>query len=382
MRHLIKFGLIFLVATAIVAVWWLTRPEPVKVVVAQVGRGDVESMDANTRAGTVKACRRAGISPATGGQIVRLTVKEGDHVEAGQLLLELWNEDLQARVALAQSEVKAAGSRRDATCLNAQVARREANRLKRLRQSNAVSAEAVDKAETSARAQHAECKAAEASISVAGAKLGLAKAGLERTRLEAPFAGVVAQVNGELMEYVTPSPVGVITPPAIDLIDPACFYVKAPIDEVDAPGIEVGMPVRITMDAFGERVFSGKVRRIADYVLDLEKQARTLDIDVAFTEVPDDVRLLAGYSADVEIILQTVSNVVKVSTPAVLDGNRVFVFHPQRGVLEERQVDTGVSNWDFTEVRSGLKPDEWVVTSVDRAGVEDGAAAVKDTESP
>ena len=60
--------------------------------------------------------------------------------------------------------------------------------------------------------------------------------------LTAPFDGVVAEVNAELGEYVTPSPPGIPTPPAVDLIDDRCLYVTAPIDEVDAPEIRTGMP--------------------------------------------------------------------------------------------------------------------------------------------
>ena len=69
------------------AIWHYTRPEPVEVVVRPVQNGQVEKIVANTRAGTVEACRRAKLSPSIGGQIARLPVKEGYRVSAGQLLL-------------------------------------------------------------------------------------------------------------------------------------------------------------------------------------------------------------------------------------------------------------------------------------------------------
>ena len=56
----------------------------------------------------------------------------------------------------------------------------------------------------------------------------------DRTELRAPFDGTVAEINGELGEVVTPSPIGVATLPAVDLMDISCLYVSAPIDEVDA----------------------------------------------------------------------------------------------------------------------------------------------------
>ncbi|GIS40229.1 MAG: hypothetical protein Ct9H90mP13_00750 [Pseudomonadota bacterium] len=60
---------------------------------------------------------------------------------------------------------------------------------------------------------------------------------LERTMLIAPFDGIVAEIEGKLGEYVTPSPVGVATKPTLDLIDNSFLYIKAPIDEIDAPDV-------------------------------------------------------------------------------------------------------------------------------------------------
>ena len=85
---------------------------------------------------------------------------------------------------------------------------------------------------------------------------------LDQATLRAPFAGIVAQINGEVGEFVTPSPPGIPTPPAVDLIDDSCLYVEAPIDEVDAARVKSGMPVRISLDAFRGQSFAGTVTRI------------------------------------------------------------------------------------------------------------------------
>ncbi|PIQ40119.1 MAG: efflux transporter periplasmic adaptor subunit, partial [Thalassolituus sp. CG17_big_fil_post_rev_8_21_14_2_50_53_8] len=89
----------------------------------------------------------------------------------------------------------------------------------------------------------------EAQVQNAKASVAVQQARLAQTQLRAPFAGIVAEVNGEVGEYATPSPPGVATPPAIDLIDERCLYVRAPIDEVDASVIRVGMDARVTLDA-------------------------------------------------------------------------------------------------------------------------------------
>lgn len=375
-RYIRWFIPVLIIASAAVTVWYLTRPDPVQVVVKFVDLGIVERTVANTRAGTVKACRRAKLSPSIGGQIAKLPIREGDTVKSGDLLLEIWNQDLAAEVRLVVSEAEAARARARAACLNADVAQREANRIVNLRKTGATSEEKADKAVTEAKALRADCEAAKASALMSEARIGVAKATLDRTRLIAPFNGVVAEINGELSEYVTPSPLGIATPPVVDLIDNTCFYVTAPIDEVDVPNIEPGMNSRVSLDAFGDRRFAGKVRRIAPYVLDREKQARTVDVEVKFN-IPSDIRqMLAGYSADVEIILDVRENTLRIPTEAVLEGNRVLVYLPDTKVIKERTFKSGISNWYYTEVISGLKPDELVVVNLDRVGMKDGAKAV------
>jgi HlyD family secretion protein len=336
----------------------------------------VERTVANTRAGTVKACRRAKLSPSVGGQIAKLNIHEGDKVKEGDLLLEIWNQDLVAEVQLAQSQAEADRARAKATCLKAEVSQREANRLVKLYDKKVASEEKTDKAVTDAKALKADCNAAKASVLKSEARIGVVKANLDRTRLIAPFNGVVAEINGELSEFVTPSPIGIATPPVVDLIDNTCFYITAPIDEVDVPKIAPGMDARVSLDAFGDRRFPGKVRRIAPYVLDREKQARTVDVEVEFT-MPEDIRkMLAGYSADVEIILNVRQNTLRIPTSSVLDGNRVFVYLPGDKVIKAREFKSGISNWNYTEVISGLKPNELVVTNVDTDGMKDNVAAV------
>jgi HlyD family secretion protein len=355
--------------------WWTTRPAPVEVAVTQVERGTVEETVANTRAGTVKACRRAKLSPSAGGQIALLPIREGDQVKQGQLLLELWNKDLTAELALTRQEAASSAATARAKCIEAEQARREADRQSQLLRRKLVSEEVVDQAESAAAAGAAGCEAARATAAVADAKIGVAQANLEKTRLIAPFAGVVAEINGELNEYVTPSPIGIPTPPAVDLIDNGCFYLTAPIDEVDVAQVAVGQSARVTLDAFGKRRFDGKVQRIADYVLDLEKQARTVDVEVEFIDRADLEQLLAGYSADVEIILEVRRDTLRIPTEAVLDDDQVYVFLADEQLLERRQIEPGIANWDHTEVLGGLTDGEWVVTSVGREGLADGARA-------
>ena len=117
------------------------------------------------------------------------------------------------------------------------------------------------------------------------------------------------------------------------------------------------------------------MRRIADYVLDLEKQARTVDIEVSFNNPEDMAVMLPGYSADAEVILRTREKVLRVPTESVIDKQQVFVFNADSKLLELREVKIGLSNWDSTEIIEGVSEGELIVVSVDRKGVVDGADA-------
>ena len=380
-RHSFRwFIVLLLVVLAGVLVWYKMRPKEIEVTVAQVTRGTVEKIVANTRAGTLKACRKANLSPSVGGQISVLNVDEGDMVKKGQLLLELWNNDLKAEIGLAESEIKAGKTRAAASLLQAEIAQREADRMQQLISDNAISDQDADKAITEAKVLQAAYEAAVIEMATNRARLQVIKANLERSMLLAPFDGIIAKINGELSEYVTPSPPGIPTPPTIELLDISCFYVTAPIDEVDAPAVKVGMEARVIMDAFGDKHFPARVSRIDPYVLDVEKQARTVDVEVQFINNEDGENFLAGYSADVEIITAVEENVLRIPTQALLDNSLVYVYQPQDQRLREKTVRTGISNWDYTQVVEGLQEGESVVISTDRPGLKDGVRVKIPTE--
>ncbi|ENO77208.1 RND family efflux transporter MFP subunit [Thauera sp. 27] len=369
LRRLLLLALLAALAGA--GIWWLTRPKPVEVVVHEVARGTVEATLTNTRAGEIEACQRTRLATIVGGRIDWLGVEEGDRVEAGQVLMRLWHGDLDARAAVNRAQLATARQRVHEACTLADNAEREAARQAQLVRRGFVSASVEERARTEARARRAACDTARADIATAEAQLAATETERQRLVLTAPFAGTVAKISGELGEYSTPSPPGVPTPPAIDLIDDSCLYVKAPMDEIDAPRIQPGLPVRITLEAMPGTVFEGRVKRVAPYITAVERQARTVAVDVDFVR-PEEARgMLVGYSTDVEIVLATRADTLRIPTSALREGRRVLVV--EGDTLIERELETGVANWAFTEVLSGLAAGERIVTSLERDGVSAGA---------
>jgi HlyD family secretion protein len=369
-----RYLIMIVVISGLIAGYYYTkRPKTIEVEAYTVSKGEVKSTVSNTRVGTVKACRRAYLAPATGGQVAKLHVKEGDQVKQGQMLLEVWNDDLKQQVSLKQAEIKANQANAEQTCQLGAYAQRDANRISKLYKDKRFASEGMmDEKVSSAKAQQAACKAAKDKIVVSERSLEAAKAAVERTLLTAPFDGTVAEINAELGEYVTPSPPGIPTLPAIDLMDISCLYVSAPIDEVDAPQIKAGMTACVSLDAFPEKRCSGKVSRIAPYVLEKEKQARTVEVEVKLTDPKDLKELLPGYSADIEVLLNSKDEAIRIPAEAVMENHRVLLIKAD-GQLEERVFEPGLSNWNTVEVISGLKVGDKIVRSIGQDGVVAGA---------
>jgi HlyD family secretion protein len=364
-----------LVLVAVALRFTVFKPKPVPVTLHRVGRGTVEDTVSNSKAGTVTARRRARISPQIGGQAEFIGPREGAAVKAGDILLRINDRDLRANLALAREEVITAAATAREACFTAQQAGRDLGRNEKLRDDNIVSDDLLDRTRSQRDAAVARCEAANAAVERARAAVGLAQANLDKAVLRAPFDGIVADLKAELGEWVSPSPPALPIPPVYDIIDPTSIYVSAPLDEVDSGRVAPGLPARVTLDPFPGRSFSGKVVRVAPYVLDIEAQNRTLEIEVEFDDAAFSRTLLPGSSADVEVILKAVNDVLRVPSYAILEGDRVLVL--DGGVLVARPIATGLRNWEFAEVREGLREGDPVVVSLDRAEVKEGARAVE-----
>ncbi|WP_429035254.1 efflux RND transporter periplasmic adaptor subunit [Aeromonas media] len=338
------------VAVAAVAWWW--RPQPTPIRLTEVGRGDVLVTVVNTRAGTIKSCQRAGLSLPGGGVVAQIAVKAGDRVAKGDLLLTLWSDDIRADLSRALAQQALGKTQREERCSEAAYYEREASRLATLLAKNLTSRTLAEQAQNLADTRRYICRASRQQERVDEALVAQVEARLSERRLQAPFAGVVAEVNSKLGEYMTPSPPGVAMPPVIDLIDDNCLYVSAPIDEVDAARLKVGQRARVLLDAMPGRDFAATVTRIAPYVKELEKQARTVEVEAVLTAPPDDVPLLIGYSADLEVEVTRATEVLRVAASSRADDGSVLRLEGDK--LVRVLPRWGVENWNWIEVAEGL----------------------------
>jgi HlyD family secretion protein len=347
------------------------RPEPVPVRVAAVERAVVEATITNSKAGTVRARRRARISAEVGGRVVEITRREGERVEQGDVLVRLNDATPRAQLALAREGLRVASAVRNEACVAMGRTRRELERKRNLAEQKIVSADVLDSLESAHEAAAAACNASTAERDKAKAAILAAEAELAKFQIRSPFSGVLAEVTAEIGEWITPSPPLLTAPAVIDLIDPSSLYVSAPMDEIDSASIESGQRAKITVDSHPRESFPGVVSRVAPYVVDLETQNRTVEIEVEFEDAELAASLLPGTSADVEVILEVHENVLRIPTSALMAGHRVLL--PENGVLIEQPVEVGLRNWDHAEIVSGLEEGQRVVVSLDRVEVEAGA---------
>lgn len=375
----IAIGVSAIAAIAAVLRFTVFREEVVPVTVFRVARGVVEETVTNSKSGTVETRRRAMLSTEVGGRVLELTVREGDEVVLGQVLMRLADGDVRAQVTQQERALDTARAAEEERCLAAQQAEREYERCLRLAAEEIVSQELLEQVESARAVGRAACETARARILEVEATLELARVNSRKSVLRAPFDGVVAQVTTEVGEWITPSPPGVPIPPVIELLKLGAIYVTAPLDEVDVAKLRVDQPVRITLEAYPDRAFSGRVVRIAPYVVDLEEHSRTFEIEVEFDDADFAGTLLPGASADVEVILDAKEDVLRIPSYALIEGGRVLVLEQER--LVARDVETALKNWAFTEITAGLSAGESVVVSLDRAEVRAGARARSSAET-
>ncbi len=349
----------------------LLAPEPIPVKVVSVEWGRVESTTTNTKAGTIRARRRAKLSPQVSGPVIEITNREGDWVERGAPIIRLDDATQRAQLLLAQESLRAVEASRREACIARDRARRDLETKRKLADKAIVSADVLDQLQSGYEAASAGCSAFSAQVDRARAEIGVVEVELDKLVLRAPFAGVIAEVEVEVGEWITPSPPLLRAPAVIDVIDPSSLYVSAPMDEVDSAQIRAGQRAKVTIDSHPGLLFPGSVVRVAPYVLDVEAQNRTVEIEVELEDKELAPQLLPGTSADVEVVVDVRERALRIPTPALLEGNRVLV--ARNGRLEEQAVEVGLKNWDYAQVTSGLEAGDLVVVSLDRVGVEAGA---------
>jgi membrane fusion protein (multidrug efflux system) len=284
--------------------------------------------------GTVEPTRIAGLASQAEGPVLNCTVREGDHVAAGQELLRLGRR-LSADAAQASAEEELRWQEQEFARVSSLVAE------------NVLARTQLD--------------AARASLERARAGLAQAQQLAGDYSIRAPWDGVVSQVHVADGNYVAPRM------PLVDIYDPASLVLRFSVPEDHAFALELGGRVQATFDALPGQAFTLEIIRAWP---GLERRLRTRAFEAA---LPAGATFAPGMFARVRAQLQEVPAAVTVPAEVVLDdGSSRFVFVLSDGQAARREVETGFEQDGRLLVRSGLEAGEQVIVGgVER--ITDGA---------
>ncbi len=362
----------------------------VEVRMEPVARRDLVA--AVTASGNIEAKSQVDIQSEVTARILRLTVKEGDLVQKGQLLVEL--DQVQFKGAVDRAEAVLTSSQ--ASALQAQAnrdqAKRALDRVNELQRTapTLISVEAVEQAQQAYDVGAANLKAAEAQVMQARASLKEAQDNLGRTKLYAPISGRVVRLAVEEGEVAVPGTFSRDVGLLMRIADMSVIQAKVKVDETDVVRLALGDSVSVSIDAFPDTTFVGTVTKIANSAAALASTGQSTDravdfeVEVTLENPPADVR--PDLSMTARIITDTRKDVLSIpiialtarppkaagdtatamplgdSTAAgkVKDIEGVFVV--TSGVARFRPVKVGIAGDEYFEVLTGLEPGDTVIS--------------------
>lgn len=340
-------------AAAVILIAVMTGRKPVNVKALELKPGELRVIVNATTTSTVKSENEVILSAQRTGRVVKLPVEEGDSVKAGAVIaqLDLTEESVQSESTLAQSKA------------TYQEAERNLRRMEELFRKGMVSQQELDAARRAYEVVRSQYDAAITDVKVRR----------DYSIIQAPFGGVIAKRYTEVGELLLPGK------QIVTIVDPDHIYVLATIDEVDVGRLRLGQSVTVAVDAFPGERFEGVVRRISPIVSGGKLETRTADVWIYFAG--KDGRIKPGMSADVEILINTLRDVISVPSQAVIEREgrkQVYVANGKdlkpgrKAVARLKPVEIGETNWSFTQIVNGLSAGEFVITTPEAAGLKDG----------
>jgi RND family efflux transporter MFP subunit len=314
-------------------------------VTAKVERGRIERVVVAT--GTIEPAREVEVRPRIPGIVERIHVEPGDAVEPGQLLVEIDRELLASQAAEAEAALR-----------ESEVALRfaglELARAEELVASNVQSAQHLD----DMRSRH---EAAQARVTAAQAKLRTLTTQLGYARVTSPLAGRVLDVPVE--EGSAVSPVTAVTGGTLllSLAATSTLHLEGLVDENEVARVSVGQPARLRTEAFGDRSFTGRVRKISP-VGQRVQNVTYFEVEVEVTDA-DAARLRPRMSGDAEIVTEIVDDALLLPEAALrYRGEQVYVEAKNGdGLFAPRDVTIGIVDGSRVQVAEGLGEGDEVV---------------------
>jgi RND family efflux transporter MFP subunit len=389
-RHLLSAAGALLVATSAVGGYALTqngKDDPLGPSV-EVRRGTL--VETASASGKIEPDMQVEVKSRVSGQVIEVLVKEGEQVQAGQLLVRLDPTDATRQLASAKvaknralSDVSAARASLAASDLelkNSQVSQSVAKQSADLGLGSSDAARtaehAAQMASTNVTLKKAQLGASQGALEAAELSVQDAELRLKETSIYAPISGTVLNVAVEKGTLVSSALTNVSGGSAMmTLADLSDLRIVAAVDEAQISHIEKGQRVDISVDTYGDRNFQGVVERVSPLGVDTSSVV-SFDVEIAVKDEASDL-LRSGMSADVEIVTSEQKDVLLIPLLSVQSKGKQRFVKLANG--QERRIVTGATDGAQMVVTEGLAEGDDVLASVPMAAP---AAAQRQNQGP
>ena len=364
---------------------WFGKALTLKVAVENAEkRTIVETITAN---GKIQPEKEVKISPDVSGEIVELTVKEGDNVEKGQLLLRIKPDNYISQKDRSLAEISSAQARQAQAEAQFTQAELSFKRNQQLYAEQTISKSDFEQAEATYKSAKATVDAAKFAITSAQASLKDANENLTKTSIYAPMTGTVSMLLVELGERVAGTNLMAGTE-LMRVADLSRMEAQVQVNENDIPRVKLGDTALIEVDAYLDQKFKGVVTEIANSAKTTGVSAdQVTNFDVKILVLPQSYKKLVdagdknpfrpGMSATVDIRTQSKNDILTVpiqsvttrtdttkiaGTPSEKD-IRTVVFVTDGKYALAKDVKTGIQDNSYIEILSGVSVGDKVVSA-------------------
>jgi len=378
---------VLVVAIVIIGILGSSRKEIIPVQTEKVVKRTITQ--SVTATGTLDPEFKVTITPEVAGEIVELPVKEGQYVHKGDLLIKIRQDAYLAQVEQSEASLKSAQANLSMSKAQLDKVTSDYTRAKELHAKNLVSDADLESAKSSYLSAQGSFQAAQAQIAQTEAALKVQKDQLSKTTIYSPMDGVVSQLNVQLGDRVLGSLYNVGTN-MMTVSDLKSMLAVVDVDENDVVLLSVGDTSRIKIDAFGDKVFRGLVYQIGNTALSTGTgtQEQVVNFEVKLKFIDFDPGFRPGMSCNADIETKTLHDVMSVPIQSVTarnsmemqaqdEGNKnskvnkkkennnklqEIVFLANKGKAKSVNVETGISDDNYIQIKTGLKEGQEVIT--------------------
>jgi HlyD family secretion protein len=366
--------------------------------------GSRDLVAAVTASGKIQPKKKVDVSADITGRITKIAVREGDFVRQGQFLLQIDPTIYQANLQQAEATMASSQAAVVQAQANKDQAERALGRTKELhtQSPNLVSQEQLEQAQTAFDIAESNLIAAQHQVDQARAAVQSARDNLRKTTLIAPMTGRVTRLAVEEGEVAVPSTFSKDIGLLLTVSDLSVIQAKVKVDETDVVRVHLGDSVEVSIDAFPDTAFVGRVTKVSDSSVRDATSAATgqndravdYEVEVTLDKPPSDIR--PDLSATSRIVTDTRKEVLSIpiialtvrenkpvstelrpvdTTAARKKKEAEGVFVVKDGVATFRPVKVGIAGDEYFEVLDGLKAGETIVAGPYQAirDLKDGA---------